>query len=36
MPDEQYVRKVVDILFRTRAGEVKAAGREAGVLVARS
>jgi hypothetical protein len=24
MPDEQYIRNVVDILFRTRAGEAKA------------
>ena len=29
MPDEQYVRNVVDILFRTRAIEVKPVAREA-------
>ena len=29
MPDEQYVRNVVDILFRTRGGEGKSAQREA-------
>lgn len=28
MPDEQYIRNVVDILFRTRAVEAKAAPRE--------
>jgi uncharacterized RDD family membrane protein YckC len=28
MPDEQYVRNVVDILFRTRGGEGKSAARE--------
>jgi uncharacterized RDD family membrane protein YckC len=28
MPDEQYVRNVVDILFRTKAAEAKAAPRE--------
>jgi hypothetical protein len=28
MPDEQYVRNVVDILFRTRAAEAKAEARE--------
>jgi uncharacterized RDD family membrane protein YckC len=28
MPDEQYIRNVVDILFRTRAVETKAAPRE--------
>lgn len=28
MPDEQYVRNVVDILFRTRAADAKAASRE--------
>ena len=28
MPDEQYVRNVVDILFRTRGGEAKSAAKE--------
>jgi uncharacterized RDD family membrane protein YckC len=31
MPDEQYIRNVVDILFRTRGPETKPAGREAAV-----
>ena len=31
MPDEQYVRNVVDILFRTRGAESKPARELAGV-----
>ncbi len=33
MPDEQYVRNVVDILFRTRGGEVKPARELSGATV---
>lgn len=32
MPDEQYIRNVVDILFRTRGGEAKSVAREAAAV----